>query len=347
MKALYKSAPGPHTSSLVDRPVPQLNERDNVRVKVQACTVCGMDVHIHHGKFPCDPPFIMGHEMVGTVESLGSNTTGRLKVGDRVVSQPHLYACGICDQCKNGLPQFCADKRSLGISRDGAMAEFVVIPEEYLHKIPACIPDELACLLEPFTILVSDVLVYGALERGETVAVIGAGQIGQLAVVAARAGGASKVFVTGAANDAEMRLPAALRLGADLAINSQTEDTVGIIMEQTGGKGVDLVVECSGNVHGINNGLAVLRAGGRMTVLGGSKQESIAVNWDVALKKALDLRFHMMSDYQHMNRAIDIFAGYTHGDLSALISHQANLEDWEAIFELLTAGKGIKACLKI
>ena len=309
MKALYKYAPGPDASRLEDRSIPELTPLDNVRVKVSACSVCGMDVHISHGKFPCDPPFIMGHEFVGIVESVGPGVTS-VAPGDRVVAQPHLYACGHCPVCKDGFPQYCKDKRSLGINRDGAMAEYVALPDQYLHKIPDSIPDNLACLLEPMTILVSDVIVYPDLQPGETVVIIGAGQIAQLAVVAAKAGGAGRVIIAGVTHDKEMRLPTALSLGADVAVDSQTEDLVARVMELTGGRGADLVVEASGSEAGINNAIACLRVGGRMTILGGTKRDSIAVNWDAALKKMLTLQFHMMSDYKYMDKSIEIFASY-------------------------------------
>lgn len=345
MRALYKKGPGADASELLDRPIPQVDALDNVRVKVSACAVCGMDVHILHGKFKCAPPFVMGHEFVGRVETVGPGVT-ELKVGDRVVAQPHLYACGHCEMCRLGFPQYCAEKRSLGIERDGAMAEYVALPERYLHRVPDSIPDELCCLLEPMTILVSDVIVYSKLRPGESVLIVGAGQIAQLAVVAAVAAGAGQVIVSGVAGDAEVRLPAARALGADAVLNSMEEDVAERVLELTGGRGVDLVVEASGAEAGINAGLAALRTGGRMCVLGGTKRDSVQVHWDAALRKMLRVDFHMMSDYQYMDRAIEIFA-HPPRDLSPLVTHVAPLEDWARIFDELTQGKGIKAVLTL
>lgn len=345
MKAVYKYAPGAGTTRLEERPIPQITQLDNVRVKVSACSVCGMDVHMFHGKFPCNPPFIMGHEFVGVVETVATGVAS-VAVGDRVVAQPHLYSCGHCQICQDGFPQYCKDKRSIGINRDGAMTDYVIVPDKYLHKIPDSIPDTLACLLEPMTILVSDVIVYPQLKPGETVAIIGAGQIAQLGVVAAKAGGAGTVIVSGAANDLPMRLPAAKALGADYVFNCQETDVIAKIMEITAGRGVDMVVEASGAEAGINTGIACLRTGGRMTVLGGTKKDSVAINWDAALKKMLSFQFHMMSDYEAMDKAIEIFANYPF-DLSPLVTQVAPLEDWERIFNLLSHGEGIKAVLTI
>ena len=345
MKTLYKYAPGARTSRLAERPVPELTPLDNVRVRVNDCAVCGMDLHIYSGKFACDPPFVMGHEFVGVVESVFPGVTA-VAPGDRVVAQPHLYACGQCQTCRDGFPQYCRDKRSLGINRDGAMAEYVVLPERYLHKIPDSIPNPIACLLEPMTILVSDVVVYSGLKPGDTVVIAGAGQVAQLAVVAAKAAGAGKVILSGVTHDRSVRFPAALALGADLVVDSLTEDLPAVVMEQTGGRGADLAVEASGSESGINLCIDSLRVGGQMTCLGLTRRESVAARWDAAVRKMLTLRFHMMSDYKEMDRAIEIFATYPR-DLAPLVTHIAPLDDWERLFDILTRGGGIKGVLNV
>ncbi len=345
MRTLYKYAPGPDASRLEDRPIPELTALDNVRVKVQACAVCGMDVHIFHGKFPCDPPFIMGHEFVGIVESVMPGVTS-VAPGDRVVAQPHLYACGECQTCKDGFPQYCKNKKSLGINRDGAMAEYVVLPDRYLHKIPDSIPDNIACLLEPFTIQVSDTIVYSNLQPGETVLILGAGQVALLSVVAAKAAGAGLVIVSGTSRDVEKRLPAAKALGADYVFNSQEVDIAAKAKELTGGRGVDLVVEASGSEAAINAGFDAIRVGGRINSMGASKKPSIAINWDAIPKKMITIQGHMMSDYQYMDKAIEIFANYPL-DLSPLVTHVAPLEDWEEMFRILSNGEGIKGVFTI
>lgn len=344
MKALYKYEKAAGTTKLIDVPIPEIKEDDEVRVKVNACAVCGMDVHIYHGNFPpCRPPFICGHEFVGRVESLGKGAT-KLAVGDRVIAQPHHYACGECFSCKVGAPQYCKNNCSLGISRDGAMAEYVVVKEKYLHKIPDSIPDKFAVLIEPITISVSDVVMKAGLKRGETVAIIGAGQMGQLALVTSKYAGASKVFLTGVDNS--LRLDAAVKLGADVVINAQKEDAIAKILELTDGRGVDLVVEASGSPDGINTAINITRLCGRMTLIGSSKKERIPVNWDAMLKKMLTLYFNMMSDYKGIGMSIDIIQNYPL-DLSPLVTHEMPLEDWEEMFAVLSEGKGIKGVLHI
>ena len=118
MKAVYKETEGAYTACLTERPVPTLTKQDNVLIRVHACTTCGLDMHIWQGKLrDCRPPIIMGHEFVGTIVKAVGESLG-FSVGERVICQPHLYACGHCEVCRLGYPQFCRSRRSLGIQRD-------------------------------------------------------------------------------------------------------------------------------------------------------------------------------------------------------------------------------------
>jgi threonine dehydrogenase-like Zn-dependent dehydrogenase len=285
----------------------------------------------------------MGHEFVGKVEKIGNAVTA-LCVGDRVVAQPHLHACGKCDACVSGAPQSCEHRRSLGISRDGAMAEYVVIPAMYLHVIPSSIPDKFATLIEPMTIVVSDLIVRGKFIKGETLAIIGAGQIAQLAVVAAKAADASQIIVIGQQIDSIRRFKSARALGADYTFNVEKDDIYSEVMRITKDKGVEMIFEASGSEQGINSAIDIVRFCGRMSLLGLSKRECICVDWDKMMKKMVNLQFNMSSDYTEIGRAIEIFSNPP-CDLSPLISHESSIDDWENIFNELTLGNGIKAVL--
>lgn len=343
MKALYKSGRGVENVSLQDRPVPELNEVDNVRVKVHACAICGMDNGIYHDRFPCKPPFIMGHEFVGTVEKIGADVE-RVAVGDRVVCQPHLYSCGKCDACRMDLPQLCRHKRSIGIERDGAMAEYVVVPQQYLHKLPESIPDSLACLLEPFSIVMGNLGIPVEQEKARNVVIIGAGQVGQLGIIAAKACGAEQVILSGVHRDHEFRFAVAKKLGADVVMDNAEEDVAQRVLELTDGIGADIVLEASGSETGIHSAFHMVKNGGLISVMGGTKRDSVSVNWDVCLRKAARVHFHMMSDYRYMSRAIEIFANpYT--DLSPIVTGEYSLENWQQAFADIAAKKSIKNVL--
>ena len=344
MRAVYKYGAEAYATDLREMPEPGIVNENDVKVAVSMVAVCGMDIHIYHGRFVCVPPFIMGHEFVGTVVALGPKATG-LAIGDRVVANPHHGACGTCPVCKVGAPQLCNVKKSLGISRDGAMADFVVLPSQYLHRIPSSIPDHLATLIEPMTLVVDDFNRAG-LKKGDTVAIIGAGQVALLALVAAKAKGAAKVIVVGVDQDIPLRLPAAKELGADYTFVAGRDDVRKEVSRITDGYGVDMVLDASGSEDGIVMAIDIVRVCGTLCLLGLTRKPGIMVPWDVMMKKILKLQFTMMSDYAPINEAIDIFANSTK-NLLPLISHRAPLEEWKHVFEELSAGKGIKALLTI
>lgn len=344
MKALYKYAPGARASRLEEHPAPQLTPRDNVFIRVSVCAVSAADLQIYQGKFSSTPPFIMGHEFVGEVESVFPGVTA-VAPGDRVTVRPYLYACGQCQSCRDGFPQYCEKKQFLGVDRDGALAEYITLPEEYLHKIPASIPDNIACLAAPMAAVTGE-LSPGLLRPGDTVLILGSGLTALLALVAAKAAGAQKVIIAGVTQDRPVRFPAATALGADLVVDTLTQDLPAVILEETQGLGAHLAIETTGTEAGVNNAIDCLRVGGRMACLAQSQRESIAAKWDTAMEKFLTLRFFHTSAYTEIDRALKILEEYPR-ELKPLVTHPGRLEDWERVFETLSRGGGIAGVLRI
>lgn len=345
MRALYKSALGEGHLELTERPLPQMNETDNVLVRVKACAVCGMDHRIYHGSYPCTPPFIMGHELIGIVEKRMEGVAS-VEPGDRVTLQPHLYSCGICTPCRKGLTQFCKKKRSVGIDRDGAMAAYIAVPADYLHHVPETISDSLACIIEPFSMIYGNIVPVIREIKAQTVAIIGAGQVGMFALVSAKAAGAKTVLMSGIAKDADYRFPVAKQLGAAETIDSTNVSMPDRIMELTDGDGADIVLDASGSEIGIAQGLQALRYGGTLIAMGMSRKETIAVNWDACLKKALRINFHMQSNYQYMDEAI-AFMAHPYTDLSPLITKEGRLSEWKKLFDYMDTHDTLKNVLYI
>ncbi len=342
MKALYKAGRGKEMVSLQERPVPELNQTDNVRVKVSACAICGMDHKILEDHFPCTPPFIMGHEYVGTVDLVGEGVTN-VQPGDRVIGEPHLYACGSCDACRMGVPQLCTSRRSVGIHRDGAMAPYVAVPASCLHKIPDSIPDKLACLLEPFCMLVENVGIPVQTEQAKTVVIIGAGLVGQFGIIAAKGCGAERVILC--ATHPDFRSEIGRKLGADEVLFSQRDELADRVLELTGGAGADLILESSGAESAINEAFSMVKKGGLISVMGGARKP-VTLNWDVCLQKAVRIHFHMMSNFAHMEKAIEIFSNpYT--DFSPIVTDEYCLEQWQDAFQKVAEKKSIKSVLYI
>jgi threonine dehydrogenase-like Zn-dependent dehydrogenase len=223
---------------------------------------------------------------------------------------------------------------------DGAFADYLVMPSLFLHHIPDSLSDEAAALTEPTAIVVTGVIERGKAGMGDTVAIVGAGPIALLSIVAAKAAGAKKVFVLGTGADETMRFPAAKALGADEILNVTKADTVDRILEATGG--ADLVVEASGAAEGVNTAVAAAKKTGRLAVLGLPGAEKIFIAWGSMVKKALDVSFCFSSSVSSWEKAISVLASSSHNP-EALISHRTTIDNWKKTFADIEAGNALKA----
>ncbi|MGG1311470.1 NAD(P)-dependent alcohol dehydrogenase [Cohnella laeviribosi] len=257
-------------------PMPKLRP-DEVLVKVMAVGVCGSDVHYYeHGRigpYVVKKPLILGHECSGIVAAVGSEAT-RFKPGDRVAIEPGV-TCGKCDACKAGRYNLCPHVQFLATPPvDGAFVQYIAMREDFLFPIPDSLSFEEAAMNEPFSVGIHAAKRAG-LQPGSTVAIMGMGPVGLMAVVAAKAFGAANIIVT----DLEpIRLEAALRLGAAHAINIREEDPLEAIKRLTGGVGVDYAFETAGNPKALQTALLSLRRGGKLTIVGLPQQDGIELN---------------------------------------------------------------------
>jgi threonine 3-dehydrogenase len=263
MKALRKMQPvrGLQMDTVA---VPAIGTTD-VLVRVKAASICGTDLHIYgwdrwsQGRIK--PPLTLGHEFCGTVERVGDEVTA-VKPGDFVSAEMHVN-CGHCRQCRLGQAHICQNLRIIGIDQDGAFAEFVRIPATNIWKLDPAIPEHYGAILDPLGNAVHTVLAGPIV--GQTVLVTGCGPIGLMSIAVAKASGSSTVFAT-ETNDARRAM--AKKMGADAVIDPVMEDAVKRILKETGGTGVDALLEMSGNPQAIQQGFKALRAGGRASLLG-------------------------------------------------------------------------------
>lgn len=342
MKALVKTQKGVGNLELREVPVPEPGE-GQVLLKVLAVGVCGTDIHIRDDQFPYWPPVTIGHEFCGRVVQLGPGVT-RFREGDRVVGEPHTKACGHCDLCRTGNIQICASKRSPGWGIDGAMAEYLVMPELLLHKIPDCIADDVAAVMEPTANAVHDVLERAGVDAGDFVVIIGPGPIGLLSAMAARAGGAREVVVLGAAADEGMRLPKARELGFAHTFNVQKENAAEIVSQMTDGMGADLVVEASGSPGGIGLTVSLVRKKGRICAIGLPDDRPIVFPYKQAAFKVCDVFFCLSTSYTSWIKAIHLT---TTGQINpaGVITHRRPLSEWQSVFEDIDRQRALKAVL--
>jgi threonine 3-dehydrogenase len=263
MKALRKMHPA-RGLSFENATVPVIGPTD-VLVRVRTASICGTDLHIYgwdrwsQGRIK--PPVTLGHEFCGVLERVGDEVTA-VKVGDFVSAEMHVN-CGHCHQCRVGEAHICQNLRIIGIDQDGAFAEFVKIPASNIIKLDPNIPERYGAILDPLGNAVHTVLA-GPI-AGSTVLVTGCGPIGLMAIAVAKACGSATVFAT---ETNEQRRAMAKQMGADVVVNPAAEDPVKRILAETGGTGVDVLLEMSGNPTAIQQGFKTLRAGGRASLLG-------------------------------------------------------------------------------
>ncbi len=242
------------------RPIPEPGPGE-VRVGVRACGVCGSDLHLFHSGFfapGCTP----GHEMMGEVVALGDGVEGT-RVGDTVAVEP-LFSCGRCDACHRGQDALCSEGEIYGIGRPGGFAEYVTVPARRLFPVAPDLDPALAALTEPMAVVVHG-LHRGELARGQRVLVLGAGSVGLLAVVAARALGAGEVWLT-ARHPHQADLGA--RLGASRVL-TESEATNEALQSMGREAPIDLVLETvGGSADTLNAAGAAVRPGGIISVVG-------------------------------------------------------------------------------
>jgi threonine 3-dehydrogenase len=333
MKALRKTQAGKglHVEKIQ---VPSIGPTE-VLVRVKATSICGTDLHIYgwdrwsQGRIK--PPVTLGHEFCGIVEQVGEEVSA-LKAGDRVSAEMHLN-CGHCHQCRLGQAHICQNLRIIGIDLDGAFAEFVKIPATNIWKLDPAIPEHYAAILDPLGNAVHTVLA-GTI-AGQTVLVTGCGPIGLMSIAVAKACGSSTVFAT---ETNPHRRELAQEMGANYVLNPAAEDPVKKILEATGGTGVDVLLEMSGNPLAIQQGFRALRAGGRASLLGiPTENVPLDLVQDVIFKGATVQGIYGRRMYETWVQMTALLkAGRV--NLEPLFGERIELENFEAAFARLQNG---------
>ncbi|WP_456445961.1 L-threonine 3-dehydrogenase [Oceanithermus sp.] len=341
MKALVKETPAPGlTLREVDVREPGPGE---ILVKIRAASICGTDLHIwrwdHWAAGRLRPPVITGHEFAGVVEAVGPGVSTP-RVGDHVSLESHVV-CHTCYQCRTGKGHICQNTRILGVDTNGGFAEYATVPAENAWVNPSDLPWEIAAVLEPFGNAVHTVYS-GVGVEGRTVLVTGAGPIGLMAIAVARASGATLVVAT---DLQPYRLEFARRMGADRVVNVREEDPVEVVRDLTGGQGVEVLLEFSGNEKAIHQGLQALMPGGEARILG---IPSDPIRFDLAGElvmrgiTAVGIAGRRLYETWYQGSGL-IYSGRV--DLEPLITHRFAMAEYREAFELLERGEGVKAVL--
>jgi L-iditol 2-dehydrogenase len=230
-----------------------------VLVRVEACGVCGTDLHIVEGSSRATPPVVIGHEFSGHIEDGGR--TGR-KAGEHVGVDPNI-ACGVCSSCRRGLVHLCDRLRALGVDIDGGMAEQCIVPETQLYALPATMAADISAFVEPVSCALHG-LDRAGIRSGDRVVILGGGTIGLVMLQLALRGGGTTVVVI---EPHERKRGIALALGAAAALDPLAPES-GDALRSLLPVGADVVLECSGNIAAVQMGLTLARRGGTLELFG-------------------------------------------------------------------------------
>jgi L-iditol 2-dehydrogenase len=338
MKGVAKIARGEGNVSLIDVPEPEVIP-GHVLVEVEAAGVCGTDLHIYHGEYPTIPPVIMGHEVAGVVAAVGEGVSA-CQPGDRVTSEPFFSVCGACAFCRDGFPNLCPSRKSIGSGVHGAFARYVLVPERGIHHLPSNVDTQAGALTEPLACCVH-ALELTRVEPGETVVVSGPGAIGLLTMQVVKTAGA-RVVVLGTSTD-EARLEVARRLGADVVLNVQAASAKTTVDEMTGGIGADVVFECAGAALSTQSCLKMVRRRGRYAQVG---LVGKPVQWDLdqVCYKELRVSGSFAALPSSWRKALALLAS---GQVQTrpLVSNTMPLTEWQQAFDIFEQQRGLKVVL--
>ena len=285
----------PKDLRIEEKPLPE-TAPDRVLIKIFACGVCGTDVHIYEGRIPKKFPYSPGHECCGVVQDVGGNIK-HIKVGDRVAVDPN-HNCGSCYYCRRGYPNLCEDLKTQKVKSNGGFAEYVLVPEKIVHKIPDTISFEEATLIETLSCSIH-VVEEANIRFGDVVVIIGGGAMGLILLQLVRQKGAGLIVLS---EPVEGKRNLALKLGADV------------------------VIEAVGTPQTIELAIRLARKSGRIIIFGFAPEREKAsfIPFDV-LSKELTIMGSWVNPYT-FSRSLDILsAGKI--DVKSLVSLNVPLDN--------------------
>lgn len=345
MRALRKTGPGPGLE-LVDLPEPSCGPSD-VKIRVLRAGICGTDLHIlawdASAQAMCDTvPFTPGHEFYGEVVEVGADVDD-IRVGDRVSGEGHVV-CGICRNCRAGRKHMCIRTRSVGVQRDGAFAQYVVIPQVnvWVHEHDggeSLISPELGAVFDPLGNAVHTALKFPVV--GEDVLITGAGPIGQMTAAVVRHAGARFVTVT---DVAEHRLAMARECGADLTVDVSTA-RIRAAQEELGmQEGFDVGLEISGQASALQEMIENMNHGGKIALLG-LPPKQFGIDWTQVVTRMITLQGiygrEMFETWYAMSAMLQT-SELLRDRIRSTITHVLPLEDWEHGYAIAREGSAGK-----
>mgnify|MGYP002882790518 FL=1 len=339
MKALVKreGAPG---LWLEEVPRPVLRARD-VLIKIDRTGICGTDLHIYKwddwARKTVPLPLVVGHEFVGEIVEIGADVKD-FRVGETVSGEGHVV-CGHCRNCMAGRRHLCNDTAGIGVTRPGAFAEYIALPQTNVWEHKPDIDRDSASIFDPFGNATHSALSFPVL--GEDVLVTGAGPIGIMSAAIARHAGARHVVIT---DVNEYRLGLAKGMGVTRAVNVARESLADVQKELGMDEGFDVGLEMSGNPSAFNDMLENMCHGGKIAMLGIPEKE-MAIDWNTVVFNMLTIKgIYGREMYETWYKMTVMLEGGL--DIAAVITHRFGFEEFEKGFETALSGESGKVILK-
>ena len=341
MKALVKYQKGEGHMEIRDLPEPVAGP-GQIKIEVKAAGICGSDLHIYHDDIaiPLNPPVVTGHEFAGVIAGLGEGVTG-WKLGDRVVSETAYSFCGVCEPCTEGFYNLCNHRRTLGYWFNGVFTNYTVMPAARVHHLPDNVDFIGGALMEPLACVTHAVLELTHITAGDWVLITGPGSIGLLALQVAKAQGAV-VIMAGTDQDLN-RLDTAKKFGADYCLNVMRENMLEQIDALTQGKGVDVVLECSGNQKAANDALLAVKKRGQFTQIG-LYGKPITIDFERICFKEIKVTGSLGSRRLSWKKALQLTA-QGKVQLQPLVSDILPITEWKKAFTMFEEKQGLKLVL--
>jgi L-iditol 2-dehydrogenase len=301
---------------------------EEILLKVHACGVCGTDVHIYEGaagSATVFPPVILGHEFSGEACEIGDDVND-IKIGDRICVDPNIY-CGKCHYCRNGKAHLCERLTAIGVTVHGGFAEYCIVPESQVYKLPENISYEEGALGEPIACCLHGIDLAG-ITPGDTVLIIGGGTIGLIMLQMARLAGAARLILS---EPVEQKRELALKLGADIVIDPAHEDFEQTIKSHTD-QGVNIAIECVGIKQTMVQAIQSTCKGGTVMMFGLTPPDcEIPIKPFDVFRRELTIKSSFINPFSQ-NRAVELLAS---GRLKVkdLISDIVPLDNITEVFE--------------
>jgi len=313
----------------------------HVLVKVDRAGICGTDLHIYKwndwAKKTIPVPLVVGHEFVGEIVEVGSEVTD-FKLGELVSGEGHVV-CGRCRNCMAGRRHLCADTAGIGVTRPGAFAEYIALPQTNVWVHKPGIDLDIAAIFDPFGNAAHSTLSFDIL--GEDVLITGAGPIGSMSAAIARHAGARHVIVT---DFNPYRLELAKKMGATRVVDISKESLKEVQKELGMEEGFDIGLEMSGSPHAFNDMLANVCHGGKIAMLGIPEKE-MPIDWNVVVFNMLTIKGiygrEMYDTWYKMTVMLE--SGL---DLKPIVTHRFGFPDFEEGFQTALKGNSGKVILE-